>query len=122
VKAVWSFATVSIVTGGFAMGGSIIGHFAGGKGLFIGAALAGIIGVIVAVRFCIWRRWMPGSAMAKAMAGGIVGFLLAAYFAATNAHTPVIPILSTGLVGLGAFLGATLKGNPRDQKLRDREG
>jgi hypothetical protein len=40
------------------------------------------------------------------MLGAIAGFAVAAPIAATNLHTPVIPVLATGLAGVGAVLGS----------------
>jgi hypothetical protein len=37
-----------------------------------------------------------------------VGFVLAAFIAVNNLYTPVIPVLSTALVGMGAVLGSLM--------------
>jgi hypothetical protein len=42
----------------------------------------------------------------RAAIGGLLGFGVAAPLAASNLHTPVVPILSSALIGLGAVLGS----------------
>jgi hypothetical protein len=51
--------------------------------------IGGVVGVVVSV-----------------FAAGIAGFAAAAPIAVANLHTPVTPVLSCSLVGLGVLLGA----------------
>ncbi|MEK6767701.1 MAG: hypothetical protein AABY85_01790 [Gemmatimonadota bacterium] len=86
--------------------GSILGNAFGNLGLFAGAILGGVLAIIGAVMLLTKLRWLPQGARPGAIAGGIVGFLLAAPIAVSNLHTPIMPVLSCGLVGAGVLLGA----------------
>jgi hypothetical protein len=96
--------------------GSVLGHSLGKVGLFSGALIGGIIGVAVAVwlatRFGLLDRTNSG----VTFLGGVVGFILAAVIAVNNLHGPLIPMVSVGLIGLGALVGKTL-GHKRAQLL-----
>jgi hypothetical protein len=97
--AAWALAGVGAVAG------SIVGNAAGKTGLFIGAAVGGVVGVVAAVTILIKLRWLAAADRRGALAGGAVGFAVAVPVAATNLHTPVIPVLVCGLAGAGLVLG-----------------
>ena len=97
--ATWALAGLGAVIG------SILGNAAGKPGLFVGAVVGGLLGVGAAVVTLAKMHWLPGEDRRGACAGGIIGFAVAAPIAATNLHTPVIPILVCGLAGLGLLLG-----------------
>lgn len=99
---------VSGSTGAAAVLGSVLGAAVNHAGLFIGALLGGLIGVWVAVRLSKSLRFIEANEIRPGILGGCIGFLLAAPLAAANAHTPVIPVLSVGLVGLGALVSAKI--------------
>ncbi len=79
-----------------AVGGSILGAALGKTGLFAGAIIGGILGVTVAA-------WMA----VRSKLIGQASYFGAALIATSNLHTPVIPILSVTLIGLGAVVGST---------------
>jgi hypothetical protein len=86
--------------------GSVLGNsIVRGGGLFAGAIVGGIVGVaaalLLAARFGLIDRAVYGAAFL----GGVIGFIVAAAIAVKNLRGPVIPVMSTGLVGLGAIIG-----------------
>ena len=91
-----------------AMIGSVLGSAAGKPGLFVGAALGGIIAVGLAVVVVVKLRWLAAEDRRGALGGGILGFAIAAPNAVSNLHTPVLPILVCGLTGAGVLLGVGL--------------
>jgi hypothetical protein len=100
---------VSCVMGGLGGAlGSIVGHAAGPRGLWIGGIVGGILGAIAGVAIARQRHWLTAAQFPAAAVGASVGFLLAAAIAVNTLSSPVGPILSTGLIGLGALLGARI--------------
>jgi hypothetical protein len=85
--------------------GSILGHSAGKSGLFVGAALGGIVGIAVAIAVVTRLHWLSLGDRGGAFIGAMVGFGVAVPIAVTNLRTPVMPILSCGLVGAGLLFG-----------------
>lgn len=108
IKHFWLFIIVCAVTSPLIVGGSILGAAFGQRGLFAGALLGGLIGVIVAVRLALWRAWISAQNQRNTTLGGIIGFAVAALIATNNLHTPVIPALSGLLIGAGAIIGSLL--------------
>ena len=103
-----------VLTAGWALAGlgavigSILGNAAGKPGLFAGAIVGGILGVGAAVAAATRLRWLSTGDRRGALAGGILGFAVAAPIAVANLHTPVTPVLSCALAGVGVLLGAWL--------------
>jgi hypothetical protein len=98
---------VAMLLGGLGgMLGSIVGNAAGKRGLFIGGAVGGIIGAWLSGVIASRRQWIPRSAALGASAGAATGFLLAALVATQTLGSPVGPILSTVLIGVGAVVGS----------------
>ena len=91
-----------------AVAGSILGNAAGKYGLFAGAIVGGILGLVAAAALAAKLRWSASEDRRAALTGGIIGFAVATPIAATNVHTPVIPVLACGLTGIGAVLGVRL--------------
>jgi hypothetical protein len=94
------------VTGLAAAVGSILGNAAGPLGLKVGAIAGGVVGLLGAVTAARKLRWLPDSESPGAFWGGLVGFAIAVPITLTHMGTPVIPVLSSGLVGIGVLLGA----------------
>jgi hypothetical protein len=95
-----------LATGFGALGGSILGNAGGPAGLRWGAILGGAIGLVLAVAAGRRLGWVPRGESAGAFLGGLAGFGVAIPIALSNMHTPVIPIASCALVGVGALIGA----------------
>jgi hypothetical protein len=105
LRPISSFITAWGLAGLGAVIGSILGNAAGRPGLFAGAVVGGIVGVGAAVTALTKLRWLSAEDRRGALVGGIVGFAVAAPIAATNLHTPVIPVLICGLAGACLLLG-----------------
>jgi hypothetical protein len=84
----------------------MVGNAAGQ--LFAGGVLGGLVGSTVAAHFAARRGWIEHRRFLPAAIGGGLGFLAAAALAVSNLHTPVIPVLSTALVGMGALAGSRI--------------
>ena len=91
--------------------GSFVGHSIRGIGLFNGAISGGIVGVALAVWLATRLRLLDRASYGATFLGGLIGFILAAVIAVKNLHGPLIPMVSVGLIGLGAILGKAVSRN-----------
>ena len=97
---------VSFLAGVAILLGSVLGHFFGTAGVFAGAIIGGIIGVVAATRIALKRGIIAPKRFWGATIGGLLGLILAAEIATRNLSTPVIPLATILLIGLGAVFGA----------------
>ncbi len=105
---VWLFLVMCALGGLGAAIGSVIGHGIGGRGLFVAALLGGLAAVVLGARIAMWRRWIaPEQSWSTALGAGL-GFLIAALIATRTLSSPIGPVLSTLLIGVGAVLGASI--------------
>jgi hypothetical protein len=103
---------VACVLGGFGgAAGSMVGHAFGKTGLWAGGIIGGLLMSIVTARIALWRRWIERSQFWPTTVGTAVGFLLAAAVAVNTLSSPIGPILSTLLIGLGAVAGSMRVGS-----------
>ena len=102
------FVTTMLAAGFFAAVGSMVGHLGGKTGLYVGGVLGGLFGVTIATRICVWRHWIDRKDFFPVTFGGEIGFLLAALIAVNTLSSPVGPVLSTLLVGVGALVGLAI--------------
>jgi len=86
--------------------GSLVGRAGGKTGLFVGGIVGGLFGASSSGAFASRRRWIPRSATLRTSIGASIGFLAAALIATQTLRSPIGPILSTCLIGLGALAGA----------------
>jgi hypothetical protein len=86
--------------------GSILGHALGKSALFAGAIIGGIVGVVAATMIARSRGILGIKRFWPATIGGILGLILAAIIATNHLDTPVVPLGSILLIGLGAVFGA----------------
>ena len=86
--------------------GSVLGHAVGERGLYVGGVIGGIIGVFAATKIAVSRKILGQKRFWGATIGGMLGFILAAMIATNNLSSPVVPLLSILLIGLGAVFGA----------------
>jgi hypothetical protein len=89
--------------GGFL--GSVVGAALGDRALFVGGFLGGIAAAPLATRLALWRQWISRREYWPTTAGAALGFLAAATVAVNTLSSPVGPILSTALTGIGAVMG-----------------
>jgi hypothetical protein len=86
--------------------GSIVGNAAGRAGLWTGGIIGGLAGAFAAATVARGRKWIPPSRFYPTALGAMTGFIVAAAIAVNTLSSPIGPILSTLLVGIGAVLGA----------------
>jgi hypothetical protein len=89
--------------------GSVLGNAFGKTGLNVGAIIGGIVGVVAATKIATSRQILAPKRFWPATIGGILGFLLAAIIATNNMSSPVVPLASILLIGLGAVFGASTR-------------
>ena len=99
VLLVWASAGAGTVMG------SVLGSRGGQRWLFAGAIIGGALAIILATRFAARLGLIARRRLRASTIGGLVGFAVALPLAVTNLHTPVVPVLSTSLIALGALLG-----------------
>src|SRR5258706_3980915 len=99
------FLIVCFLSGVGILVGSVLGHSVGSNGLFLGAILGGSLGVLASTWLAIRFNLIERSTYGAVAMSGLVGFALASGIAITNLHTPIIPLMSVALVGLGAIVG-----------------
>jgi hypothetical protein len=109
---------LACVFGGFGgLLGSIVGHAFGHAGVWAGGMLGGVLASVAAARIALWRQWIDRSRLWTTAVGAAVGFLAAAAVAANTLSSPIGPILSTLLIGVGAVIGSMVgKENPLSQQ------
>jgi hypothetical protein len=108
-KHIWLFLLVCGMNGFLTVLGSMLGNAFGKTGLFAGAIVGGIIGIALAGLTAHGLRLISQTSHTSTVFGGILGFIIAAVITVNNLHTPVIPMLSVSLVGLGAVVGNIIK-------------
>jgi hypothetical protein len=86
--------------------GSIVGNAAGKNGLFAGGVVGGLVGASVSSLVARRRGWIRPERARSTAVGAAIGFLLAALIATQTLGSPIGPVLSTALIGIGALLGA----------------
>ncbi|HTD84038.1 MAG TPA: hypothetical protein VK648_09630 [Gemmatimonadaceae bacterium] len=86
--------------------GSIVGARAGQNGILVGGLVGGLLAAIASAAIARGRRWIPADRFWQTTIGTAVGFLAAAAVATHTLGSPVGPIVSTLLIGIGAVLGA----------------
>lgn len=84
----------------------MLGNATGGRGLYFGAVVGGVLGVYLAVRLARRFGWIKTPQIRGTLLGGIAGFGVAVPITLTNMSSPVVPVLSCALAGVGALLGA----------------
>lgn len=100
------FVLSCLMAGLGAVLGSIAGHKAGPRGVMIGAVFGGFCGAVASAFVARQLRWIqPGQLRGTAL-GASGGFFLAAAIASHTLRSPLGPLLSTSLVGVGALLGS----------------
>lgn len=112
------FVTMCALAGFGGAAGSILGHAFGSTGLYVGGIGGGLVAVTLGAWIAAWRRWIPRTRRGTTALGAGVGFLAAATVAVNTLSSPVGPVLSTVLVGIGALLGSR---GARGDAGRDRD-
>lgn len=89
--------------------GSVVGNAGGRIGLFTGGVMGGLIGAAVSSYLARWRGWIRPEQHGTTAIGAGIGFLAAALVATQTLRSPVGPVLSTVLIGVGALAGAGVR-------------
>jgi hypothetical protein len=106
-KGLLLFLIVCVVAGIGLFIGSAAGHAVNRTtDTNVGAIIGGLLGVFAATRIARARGILGAKRFWPATTGGILGLFLAAIVATHHMSTPVAPILSIGIIGLGAVFGA----------------
>ena len=112
MSAVRLFISACIIPGLGGAVGSIVGHAFGGRGLWIG----GVVGGLVASALLGWSaarvRWIAPDRRIPTAIGTSIGFVAAAAVAVNTLSSPVGPVLSTLLAGIGAVIGSRWPSRP----------
>ena len=90
--------------GGFA--GSVVGAAFGQRALFVGGVLGGILIAPLTAWIAARRAWIHREKRTATAVGAAAGFAAAAGVAVSTLSSPVGPVFSTLLVGVGAVVGA----------------
>ena len=109
------FALDVLLGGAAAVGGSILGNAFGRGGLFAGAVIGGAVMVAVAGHLACRLGWIQRSERFWVIGGGLAGFGAACLVTLATLSSPVGPLASSLLIGVGAVLGATLGRSPHGQ-------
>ena len=88
--------------------GSVLGNSMGRTGLFVGAVIGGLAGVSLAVWLSTRIGLLSKANFLPALVGGSAGFIVAAVIAVNSLWTPIIPLASVALIGVGALIGKAI--------------
>ena len=100
------FVLIIVVVGFCALVGSAAGAALAHRVLFVGAFLGGLLGSCAAAWLAGRLKWLPAAKTKATAVGAAIGFLAAATIAINTLHSPVGPILSTLLIGVGGLVGS----------------
>ena len=110
------FAVSCLLCGTGMFSGSISGHAVSRSGLFIGAVVGGICGIMLAALMMLKWKVLQKDRFFSTIIWGLVFFGTALLFAVTNLNSPVIPLLSILFVGLGSVVGNSFEPNAQRHK------
>ncbi|MFN2637753.1 MAG: hypothetical protein ABR585_12055 [Gemmatimonadaceae bacterium] len=113
MKRIALFFLACVLGGAGGAVGSIAGHAFGKAGLWAGGILGGLLASMVVARIAVWRGWIIPSQYWPTVIGTAVGFLAACAVVVNTLSSPIGPIMSTLLIGLGAVLGSSTSGGVR---------
>jgi hypothetical protein len=102
------FIVACILAGAGGFVGSVLGNGFGRQGLFIGGFVGGVAIAPLTAFIAKWRGWILRNQVWTTAAGSALGFIAAATVAVNTLSSPVGPVLSTALTGIGAILGSQM--------------
>ena len=106
MRRVLLFFTAIILSGLGGLVGSILGNAFGKTGLWIGGVAGGLVASAIVGLIAAKAKWISPDRQRAIVIGTAVGFLAAAAIAVNTLSSPVGPVLSTALAGIGALIGA----------------
>lgn len=89
--------------------GSVAGASFGQRSLLVGGFLGGILIAPLSARVALWRHWIDRPQYWPTTIGTALGFAAAALVAVNTLSSPIGPIVSTTLTGIGALIGRGVK-------------
>jgi hypothetical protein len=108
VKAIKLFVMSCVLGGAGGFVGSVLGGAFGKTSLFAGGLIGGVLIAPMSAKFAVYRGWIEPRQYLATAAGTALGFLAAAFVAMNTLSSPVGPVLSTALTGLGALVGSVV--------------
>src|SRR4051812_24065647 len=102
------FVLLVVAAGAGAFAGSVLGHALGQAGLFAGGLIGGATAAPGATFLAARLGWIAADERRATACGAIVGFLVAAFIAVNTLSSPVGPVGSTLLTGVGGLIGRRL--------------
>src|SRR5215831_13583698 len=108
MKSAGVFIVLVIAAGMGAAVGSALGSLIAHRLVFAGGAIGGLSGSWLGAWISARVNWIPQSETMAVALGATVGLACAVLIAVSTLHTPVGPILSTLLVGVGGLVGRRL--------------
>lgn len=109
MKTLFIFFIICVSAGIVAFVGSVLGGVIGQTPLFIGGILGGLIGVWIGGWLVQRLRYIKETEFKPVIIGGCIGFIIATVIALNNLHTPVIPLLSASLIGIGSLIAISVQ-------------
>ncbi len=107
MKRVFLFVVSTILTGALAALGSMAGHFFGPHlGVMLGGVFGGLVGAVLSALIAVRLKWIAPDDFFPTTFGAGIGFLGAAFLALKTLSSPIGPILSSLLIGMGAVIGS----------------
>ena len=105
MKKIILFFEICIIAGIFIIIFSAIGSkLIKSNGVFIGAAIGGILGIFLACKVAMRFSLAKKSSFTRIFLFSLFGFVLSVVFASFNFHNPLIVVTSTALIGIGAVI------------------
>ena len=108
------FVLLVLAGGAGAFAGSVLGNAFGKTGLFAGGVIGGAAASAAAAFVAAWLKWIQIDERVPTACGAVVGFLAAALIAVNTLSSPVGPVTSTLLTGVGGLTGLRLKRRRRN--------
>jgi len=99
------FALLVLVGGLGAFAGSVLGNAFGRTALFAGALIGGAVACAAAAFLSARFKWIHAAERIPTAVGAVVGFLVAAGIAVNTLSSPIGPVTSALLIGIGGLLG-----------------
>ncbi len=119
MKRILLFVVSTIVTGALAAIGSMAGHFFDPRlGVMLGGVFGGLFGAVLSARIAVRRNWIAPDDLYPTTVGAGTGFLAAALIATKTLSSPIGPVLSSFLIGIGALVGSLIGARRRSGNLQ----
>jgi hypothetical protein len=99
------FALLVFAGGAGALAGSVLGNAFGRTGLFAGALVGGALASGAAAFLGATFKWITTAERIPTVIGAMTGFLVAAGIAVNTLSSPIGPLTSALLIGIGGLLG-----------------